>query len=70
MLDTRRRTKEGMKMKPKYKQGDVLRGKVNDAEIVIHKVGNGNYEYKDLKTGRIFVISYQTLERCAVEKVN
>lgn len=70
MLGTRQRTKEGKNMKPKYKQGDVLRSKVNGAEIVIHKVGNGNYEYLDPKTKRIFVTNYQTLERCAVEKVN
>lgn len=57
-------------MKPKYKRGDVLRGKINGAEIEIHKVGNGNYAYKDLKTKRIFVTNYETLERCAVKKVN
>ena len=57
-------------MRPKYKRGDVLRGKVNGREIEIREAGNGNYSYKDLKTGRIFVTNYETLERCAVKKVN
>lgn len=57
-------------MRPKYRRGDVLRGKVNGAEIEIRKTGNGNYEYIDLKTGRIFVADYKTLERCVIEKVN
>lgn len=57
-------------MKPKYKQGDVLKGKANGREIEIRKIGNGNYEYIDLKSKRIFVTNYQTLERCVVEKVN
>lgn len=55
-------------MKPKYKRGDVLIGKVNGREIEIRKAGNGNYEYIDLKTKRIFVTNYGTLERCVVEK--
>ena len=58
------------KMKPKYKRGDVLRGKLNGREIKIRKAGNGNYEYIDLKSRRIFITSFETLERCAVEKVN
>lgn len=57
-------------MKPKYRRGDVLRGKVNGREIIIRKTGNGNYEYIDIKSKRIFVTNYATLERCAVEKVN
>ena len=46
-------------MKPKYKRGDVLRGKVDGREIEIKKVGNGNYEYIDLKTKRIFITNYE-----------
>ena len=57
-------------MRPKYKRGDVLRGKVDGREIEIRKTGNGNYEYIDLKSKRIFVANYGTLERCVVEKVN
>lgn len=57
-------------MKPKYKRGDVLRGKGDGREIIIRKTGNGNYEYIDLKSKRIFVSNYAALERCAVEKVN
>lgn len=59
-----------MSMRPKYKRGDVLRGKVDGREIEIRKAGNGNYEYIDLKTGRIFVTNYETLERCVKEKEN
>lgn len=57
-------------MRPKYRRGDRLRGKVDGREIEIRKTGNGNYEYIDLKSKRIFIANYQTLERCVVEKVN
>lgn len=59
-----------MKMKPKYKRGDVLRSKVTGKEVEILYAGNNNYEYVDLESGRIFVASFKALERCAVEKVN
>lgn len=57
-------------MRPKYRRGDVLRSKVTGKEIEIRRTGNGNYEYVDLKTGRIFIASYETLERCVKEKEN
>lgn len=59
-----------MKVKPKYKRGDVLRGKVTGKEVEILYAGNGNYEYIDLKSRRIFITSFEVLERCAVKKVN
>ena len=55
-------------MRPKYRRGDVLRSKVTGREIGIKKTGNGNYEYIDLKTKRIFITNYETLERCVKEK--
>lgn len=55
-------------MRPKYRRGDVLKGKVDGREIWIRKVGNGNYEYIDVKTKRIFITNYETLERCVKEK--
>ena len=55
-------------MRPKYRRGDVLRGKVDGREIIIRKTGNGNYEYIDRKTKRIFISNYGTLERCVKEK--
>ena len=55
-------------MRHKYRKGDRLRGKVDGREIEIKKAGNVTYEYIDLKTGRIFVTDYKTLERCVKEK--
>ena len=55
-------------MRPKYRRGDVLRSKVTGREIGIRKAGNGNYEYIDLLSKRIFITDYATLERCVKEK--
>ena len=55
-------------MRPRYRRGDVLRSKVTGREIGIRKAGNGNYEYIDLLSKRIFITDYATLERCVKEK--
>ena len=53
----------------KYKIGDILRGKVNGREFQIVESTGYYYTYKDLKSGRKFMVGCKTLERCAVEKV-
>lgn len=57
-------------MERKFKEGDILRGKVNGRKFeILEDKEKGYYRYKDLQNKKVFITNYETLERCAVEKV-